>query len=325
MRLAGETMHGNGAQEPIIAILIPCLNEEQSIRKVIRDFRAELPEAEIIVFDNGSTDRTAEIAAEEGATVYFEKRRGKGFVVQAMFQKVEADIYVMVDGDDTYPSERAKTLIQPVIMNQADMVIGSRILNGHRSEFHWINLLGNLLFQRLINFIFRTQLTDILSGYRCMTRAMVKRLPIFARGFDIEAELTVKALERGYRLKDVAVDLRPRMSGSHSKIRIVADGIKILTMIFALMRDYKPLTFFGSVGLLLIGTGLIPGLIAVADFLETGLVARFPSAILSVGMILTGLLSFTIGLILHTLNRRFREMEYFMAIHFDQLNRPHNR
>lgn len=316
MGLTEKPFHDNGLQVPKIAVLIPCFNEEQSIQKVIRDFRAALPQADIIVFDNGSTDLTAKIAAEEGATVYFERRRGKGFVVQAMFQKVEADIYVMVDGDDTYPAERAEALIQPVILDQADMVIGSRILNGHRSQFHWINLLGNILFQRLINFIFRSQLTDILSGYRCMSRQMVKRLPLFARGFDIEAELTVKALERGYRLKEIAVGLRPRTSGSYSKIHILSDGIKILTTIFALLRDYKPLTFFGSLGLLFIGTGLIPGLIAVIDFVETGLVSRFPSAILSVGMILTGLLSFTIGLILHTLNRRFREMEYFMAIYF---------
>jgi glycosyltransferase involved in cell wall biosynthesis len=316
MSLPARSSHDNQSQEPKIAVLIPCLNEEQSIRKVIQDFRAELPQADIIVFDNGSTDLTAKIAAEEGAIVYFEKRRGKGFVVQAMFQKVEADIYIMVDGDDTYPAEQVEALIQPVMADQSDMVIGSRILNGHRSQFHWINLLGNILFQRLINFIFRSQLTDILSGYRCMSRQMVKRLPLFARGFDIEAELTVKALERGYRLEEVTVGLRPRTSGSLSKIRILPDGIKILTTIFALLRDYKPLTFFGSLGLIFIGTGLIPGLIAVIDFLETGLVTRFPSAILSVGMILTGLLSFTIGLILHTLNRRFREMEYYMAIYF---------
>jgi len=306
--------------EPKIVILIPCLNEEQSIAKVVQDFRSEIPEAEIIVFDNASTDRTVEIAAAEGATIYHEKRRGKGHVVQTMFQKVKADFYVMVDGDDTYPADQVKALIEAVALDQADMVTGSRILDSENSQFPWVNLFGNLLFQNLINFIFKSKLTDILSGYRCMNRKMVKQLPLFARGFDIEAELTVKALARGYRLTEVPVGLRPRKTGSFSKIRIMSDGIKILTMVFALMRDYKPFTTFGSLGLLFIGTGLIPGLYAVIGFLETGLVEHYPSAILSVGMILTGLLCITVGLILHTLNRRFREMEYLMGIHFSDSN-----
>jgi glycosyltransferase involved in cell wall biosynthesis len=310
------------SKKPKVVVLIPCLNEELSIAKVIKDFRTEIPQAEIIIFDNGSTDRTVEIASSEGATIYHEKRRGKGYVVQAMFQKVDADIYVMVDGDDTYPPERVKALIEPIERNQADMVIGSRIMNGENSQFRWINLAGNLFFQNLINSIFRSRLTDILSGYRCMNRQLVERLPLFATGFDIEAELTVKALERGYRLMEVPVSLRPRQSGSFSKIRILSDGFKILGTIFSLLRDYKPLTFFGSLGLLFIGTGLIPGLIAVAGFIETGLVEHFPLAILSVGMILTGLLCITIGLILHTLNRRFREMEYLMRIHSSESPKP---
>jgi glycosyltransferase involved in cell wall biosynthesis len=313
----------SGKIEPKVVILIPCLNEELSIAKVIQDFRNEIPEAEIIVFDNASTDRTVEIATAEGATVYHEKRRGKGFVVQSMFQKIEADLYVMVDGDDTYPADRVKALIEPVRLDQADMATGSRILEGENSQFHWVNLFGNLLFQYLINFIFKSKLTDILSGYRCMNRRMVKQLPLFARGFDIEVELTVKSLARGYRLAEIPVGLRPRKLGSYSKIRIVSDGIKILTMVFALMRDYKPFTTFGALGLLLIGIGLAPGLYAVIGFLETGLVEKFPSAILSVGMILSGLLSITVGLILHTLNRRFREMEYLMGMHFRDSDQSH--
>jgi glycosyltransferase involved in cell wall biosynthesis len=299
-----------------IVILIPCLDEEQSIAKVIQDFHTHIPEAEVIVFDNDSSDRTVEVASAQGATIYHEKRRGKGFVVQSMFQKVDADIYVMVDGDDTYPADRVRALIEPVLLDQSDMVTGSRIMEGENSQFHWVNLFGNLLFQNLINFIFKSKLTDILSGYRCMNRKMVKQLPLFARGFDIEVELTVKSLARGFRLTEIPVGLRARPSGSFSKIKIVSDGIKILTMLFALMRDYKPFTTFGALGLLLIGTGLVPGLVAVIGFLETGLVEKFPSAILSVGMILSGLLSITVGLILHTLNRRFREMEYLMGIHF---------
>lgn len=298
-------------------VLIPCLNEAQSIARVVSDFSVELPEARIIVFDNGSSDSTVEIARSTGAEVYFEKRRGKGSVVQTMFQKIDADLYVMVDGDGTYPADCVHALVEPVLQDQADMVIGSRIQQGSKSQFHRINLLGNLFFQKVINFFFGTQLSDILSGYRCMNRRVAKRLPLFVRGFEIEAELTVKALERGYRLMEIPIDLRPRQEGSRSKIRIVQDGIKILSTIFALFRDYKPLTFFGSVGLVFVLGGLFPGLIAVAGYLETGLVLHFPLAILSVGMILTGLLCITVGLVLHTLNRRFREMEYLIGIYFD--------
>ena len=308
-----KTSPEDNKREPKVVILIPCLNEEHSIAKVIQDFKARIPEAEVIVFDNGSTDRSVEIATTEGAKIYHEKRRGKGLVVQSMFQKIDADIFVMVDGDDTYPADRVRALIEPVRLDQADMVTGSRILEGE-SQFRWLNRLGNLFFQNLINFIFKSKLTDILSGYRCMNRKVVKRLPLFARGFDIEVELTVKALERRYRLAEIPVVLRSRPKGSFSKIRVVSDGIKILTMIFALMRDYKPFTTFGALGLLFMGTGLIPGIYAVIGFLETGLVERFPSAILSVGMILSGLLSITVGLILHTINRRFHEMEYLMGI-----------
>ena len=322
---AGNHPNSNRSDPPHIVILIPCLNEAQSIAQVVQDFKHELPEARVLVFDNGSTDHSAEIAAAAGAEVFSEKRQGKGSVVQTMFQTIEADLYVMVDGDDTYPAGRVRALIEPVLQDQADMSIGSRFQQESNSQFRWVNLLGNIFFQGLINFIFQTHLTDILSGYRCLSRRIVKRLPLFERGFEIEAELTVKSLERGSRLIEVPVDLRPRQEGSHSKIRIVQDGIKILATIFALFRDYKPLTFFGSVGLAFILSGLIPGLVAVAGYLETGLVTHFPSAILSVGMILTGLLCITIGLVLHTLDRRFREMEYLIGIYFDHISAKENK
>jgi len=303
---------------PRIAVLIPCLNEEQRIQKVIRDFQHQIPTAQIFVLDNASTDQTAEKAAAAGAQVVLESRRGKGYVVQAMFQAINADIYIMVDGDDTYPAERLHALLEPLQEDRADMVIGSRIMPQSNSQFKLLNWLGNKFFLNVINGIFGTRLTDILSGYRVMNRRLVKSLPLFARGFEIEAELTIKSLERGYRLVEVPVNLRARPDGSFSKIRIVKDGFRILGTILALFRDYKPLTFFGALGAIVIVIGSLPGLRAVLGFLETGLVEYFPSAILAVGLILGGMLSIVIGLILHTINRRFQELEYFMRLLMDK-------
>lgn len=297
-----------------IVVLIPCLNEEKAIADVVRAFRAELPDAELIVVDNASIDRTAEVAATAGATVLFESRRGKGYVVQSMFERVEADVYVMVDGDDTYPATRVRELISPILDRAADMVIGSRIMSESRSGFRRVNWLGNLFFQNIINAIFGTHLTDILSGYRAMNHKLVKSLPLFMTGFEIEAEITIKSLERGFRLKEIPVELRPRQAGSFSKIRVLRDGFRILSTIFALFRDYKPFTFFGVWGLVSIGLGLIPGLRALIGYWETGLVLYFPSAILAVGLVLTGMVLIAIGLILHTINRRFREMEHFIRL-----------
>jgi glycosyltransferase involved in cell wall biosynthesis len=240
---------------PAIAILIPCLNEELTIGKVIKDFQAELPQATIYVFDNDSTDRTAAIAQAAGAVVIMEKRRGKGFVIQSMFKKVNADIYIMVDGDDTYPAEQVHALLAPVLNDGFDMSVGSRIVQGTQSGFRPLNWLGNLFYQYVVNLIFKAKLTDILSGYRCMNYNFVKGLPIFVTGFEVETELTIKALERGFQIIEVPVELRSRPEGSHSKIRIVHDGLKILWTIFALFRDYKPFTFFGVIGLMFIIVG----------------------------------------------------------------------
>lgn len=305
------------AQAPSIAVLIPCLNEEQTIKGVVLEFRAELPSAKIFVVDNDSTDNSVAEAKEAGAIIMTEKRRGKGFVVQTMFQKIDSDIYVIVDGDGTYPTSKVHDLIAPIRDDEADMVIGSRTTET-TSIFHPLNRLGNKFYQYVINFIFGTRLSDILSGYRCFNRNFVKGLPLFVTGFEVETELTIKALQRGYRIAEVPVALRPRPEGSHSKIRIVNDGLKILWTILALFRDYKPLTFFGGLGVLLILLGLIPGGVAIYEFLETGLVLRFPSAILSVGTILSGMLMIVVGLILHTINRRFQEIEYYVRLLIDR-------
>jgi len=296
-----------------IAVIIPCLNEERTIAKVVQDFQAALPEADIIVFDNGSTDQTARVASDAGATLLMEKRRGKGFVVQAMFQRVDADIYVMVDGDDTYPAEKVHSMIEPVLRGDADMVIGSRIAES-QSEFRRINWLGNIFFQNIINAFFGTHLTDILSGYRCMSRKLVKSLPLFVRGFEIEAEITIKSLERRFRLAEVPVNLRPRMEGSHSKISVLGDGLRILGTIFSLFRDYKPLTFFGSLGLSSVILGLVPAVRVALTSAQEGLITQIPSILIAFSLILIGMLFIAVGLVLHTVNRRFQEMEHFMRL-----------
>ncbi len=294
-----------------IAVLIPCLNEEKTIDKVVKDFRYELPEAEIHVFDNASTDATRRIAEETGAIVHSEGRRGKGYVVQSMFETIEADTYIMVDGDDTYPAEAVHALLEDVVAGDADMAVGSRFLSSE-SSFRPLNRLGNQFFLRVINTIFGTRLTDVLSGYRVMNRRFVKGLPLFVTGFEVEVEMTIKALERGFRLCEKPACLRDRPAGSHSKIRKFRDGYRILWTIFALMRDYKPMTTFGTLGAILMLLGLVLGMTVVQEYVHTGLVLRLPSAVLAVGLVLSGMLGTAAGMVLHTINRRFQEIDHLV-------------
>jgi glycosyltransferase involved in cell wall biosynthesis len=298
---------------PTVAVLIPCLNEERTVARVVRDFRRELPDADVYVFDNASTDRTAAEARRAGATVISEPRRGKGHVVQSMARLIEADVYVMVDGDGTYPPSAVHDLIGPALDGTADMVVGSRLLV-EDSEFRAGNRLGNRAFVRLINTVFGHSLTDVFSGYRALTREAMKGLPLFVPGFEIETELTIKALERGYRIREVPVCLTPRPVDSPSKLRRVRDGLRILGTVAALARDYKPLTVFGGLGLLTVGAGLLSGLGVVVEYLRIGLVPRLPTAVLSVGLVVCGLLGVATGLVLHVVNRRFRELEHLTRV-----------
>ena len=293
-----------------IAVVIPCYNEESTIGEVVRQFRKQLPHAQIYVFDNNSRDRTVEEAKAAGALIAYERRQGKGYVVQSMFGRVDADVYVMVDGDGTYPPEEVHNLLEPVLAGEADMVVGSRLHEGSDSQFKSLNRFGNRMFLSLVNSTFKVKITDMLSGYRAFSRSFVKGVPLFGGGFETETELTIKALERGYRIVEVPVNLTSRPEGSFSKIRIVNDGFRIVNTILALLRDYKPLTFFGSAGLILMFVGIIPGAIVFFEFLETGLVARIPSAVLAVGLELAGLLSITVGLVLHTIARRSQEFDH---------------
>lgn len=313
------------AAQPVIAVLIPCYNEELTVAEVVCAFRAQLPEADIYVFDNNSNDRTVERAREAGAQVFFERRQGKGYVVQSMFRQVDADIYIMVDGDGTYPPAEVHRLIEPVRADEADMVVGSRLHDESSSQFKSLNRMGNKMFLSVLNSVFKVRITDMLSGYRVFNRRFVKGVPLFGGGFETETELTIKALERGYRVVEVPVDLTTRPEGSFSKIRIVHDGLRILNTILALFRDYKPLTFFGAIGLLLGALSLIPGLVVVVEFFETGLVLRMPSAVLAVGLALAGMLSITIGLVLHTIVRRSQEFDHQFRTMLDELRTQLNR
>jgi len=314
--------HGSSREPAVtIAVLIPCYNEELTVAGVVEEFRAELPDADIYVFDNNSTDRTVELARTAGARVFFERRQGKGYVVQSMFRQVEADVYIMVDGDATYPSTEVHRLIAPVLLGEADMVVGSRLHAQAESQFKSLNRFGNRMFLSMLNSTFKVQITDMLSGYRAFNRKFVKGVPLFGGGFETETELTIKALDRGYRVIEVPVNLTSRLEGSFSKIHIVNDGMRILNMLLSLFRDYKPLTFFGAVGLLLIALGLIPGTIVIVEFFETGLVPRLPSAVLAVGLFLSGMMSMTVGLILHTVVRRSQEFEHQLRAITDELRR----
>ena len=295
-----------------VAVLIPCYNEELTVAQVVRDFKAQLPDAAIYVFDNNSTDQTVQRAREAGAIIGREPRQGKGFVLRSMFRQIDADIYVMVDGDGTYPPEKVHDLIGPVLRGEADVVVGSRLLGPSISGFKPLNLMGNKLLRLCLNVLFRVHVTDLLSGYRAMHRRVVKGLPFLSCGFESETELTVKCLQRGYRMLEIPVRLASRPAGSVSKISVARDGLLILNTIVSLVRDYKPLTAFGTVGGVLVVCGLIPGAMVIREFMATGMVARFPSAVLAVGLVLTGLLVAFAGLMLHSIARHFQELDYQM-------------
>jgi len=302
-----------------IAVLIPCHNEELTVAAVVSAFRAQLPQARIYVFDNNSTDGTAERALGAGATVMSEPRQGKGFVVQTMFRRVDADVYVMVDGDGTYPADEVVRLIDPILHDEADMVVGSRLHNETSSEFRAINRWANRLVQTVLNSMFRVKLTDILSGYRAFNRNFVKTLPVFGGGFEIETELTIKAVARGYRIVEIPTALTSRPAGSHSKIKFFRDGFLILNTILALFRDYKPLTFFGTTGAILLLLSFIPGLAVVFEFVKQHTIVRPILAIFAVGVFLCGLLSISVGLVLHSIARRSQEFDYQIQVLNDEL------
>jgi glycosyltransferase involved in cell wall biosynthesis len=298
-----------------IAVLIPCYNEELTIPDVVRDFRQALPEAVIYVYDNNSRDRTCDVAQTAGAVVGFENMQGKGNVIRRMFADIEADIYVIVDGDDTYDAAAATRLVSMLRDNQLDMVIARRV-SGVRNAYRAGHRFGNKLLSGIIHVIFGDRCRDILSGYRVLSRRFVKSFPALAQGFDIEAELTIHALELNMPIMEVDAAYKARPKGSVSKLRTYRDGAHICWTIFRLLKEERPLLFFSTVffTLALLAAGIsVPIFIT---YLETGLVPRFPTAVLATGIMLLSFLSLVCGLVLDTVTlgrreaKRMRYLEY---------------
>lgn len=292
-----------------VAVLIPCYNEALTIGKVVDDFKRVLPHATIYVYDNNSSDDTGAIAAEHGAVVRVEHRQGKGNVVRQMMRDIDADYYLMVDGDDTYPAEFAPQLLAPLIADEADMCVGDRLSNGTYGEendraFHGF---GNDLVRILIKWIYGFEFSDVMTGYRAYNAVFAKTMPVLSPGFEIETELSIHAVDKRWRIAEVPIDYRDRPEGSESKLNTFSDGMKVLLMIMSLFKDYRPLVLFSLVGLLFCILGLIAGVPVVAEFLATGLVPKLPSALLAVALVFVGMLSFTCGLILDTVVKGSRK------------------
>ena len=286
-----------------IAVLVPCYNEELTIGKVIEDFKRELPEADIYVYDNNSKDNTSKIAKEKGAIVVKEYRQGKGNVVRSMFRDIDADIYIMVDGDDTYPAEAARDMIQPIIDGEADMVIGDRLSNGtyfqeNKRPFHDF---GNNLVKGLIGLLFKNEIRDIMTGYRAFNRYFVKTMPVLSDGFQIETEMSIHALDKKFLLKEIPIDYRDRPEGSESKLSTFKDGYRVLSALGSLFKNYKPMAFFGIVTLVSFLLGLLVGVPVIFEFVKTSFVSKVPSAILAVGFMVIAILSLVCGVILDTI------------------------
>ncbi len=292
-----------------IAVLIPCYNESKTIAKVVGDFKKQLPEADIYVYDNNSTDNTADIARQAGAIVRYEQRQGKGNVVRRMLADIEADCYLLVDGDDTYPSDNAKEMCDIVLNEHYDMVIGDRLSSTYFQEnkrpFHDY---GNRFVRYAINQIFHSDIKDIMTGYRALSRHLVMSVPLLSEGFEIETELTINVLDNQLHIKQIPVEYRDRPIGSTSKLSTFKDGIKIIATIFRLFRDYKPLVFFSWISSILILASLLILLPVFIEYLQTGLVPRFPTLIVCGFIILFAMLLWMCGLILQVLLIRHRQL-----------------
>jgi len=291
-----------------VAVIIPCYNEEASVAKVVDDFRRALPEATILVVDNLSTDQTVARARAAGAHVLRESRKGKGFALLRGFDAVrDADCFVMVDGDDTYPAEDVQRLLDATSTG-AEMVIGTRLESSERGALPFGHGFGNLLFVWLVRMLFGLRTSDLFSGYRVITRRFLEVSPLLSQGFEVESELSLQALAKGFRVAEVPIQYRPRPADSKSKLRTWLDGYHILMAILAFFRDYRPLTFFGLLALGLLVLSLAGGTVVVTGFIRTGLVERFPLAVLSMGLFILSALSLTCGVLLSSINRRAAEL-----------------
>lgn len=290
-----------------IAVLIPCYNEEMTVEKTVNDFKRALPKADIYVYNNNSKDKTKELALKAGAIVKDEYRQGKGAVVRSMFRDVDADIYIMVDGDDTYPAEEVNNLIKPVLEEKADMVIGDRLSSTYYSEnkrpFHNF---GNSLVKTLINFLFKSDLNDIMTGYRAFSKKFVKCMPVMSDGFQIETEMTIFALTNNMQVVNVPITYRDRPKGSKSKLNTYSDGFKVLLTLFNLFKDNRPFLFFGFLALIVFIIGLFIGIPVINEFVKTAYITKVPSAILAAALMLNSFLLFSIGIILDAIKNEKR-------------------
>jgi glycosyltransferase involved in cell wall biosynthesis len=302
-------MTQTNAEKPRIAILVPCYNEGRTVGKVVGEFRREIPDAAIYVFDNNSTDDTAAAAAQAGAVVLREKKQGKGHVVAAMFEKIDADYYVLVDGDDTYPAHRVRDLLAPVMADEADMVVGKREALDAAAAYRRFHVFGNWLVCTMINLIFRSRLQDIMSGYRAFSRHAALNLPIIAYGFDIETEMTVQCLYRRWVIKEVPVEYRERPAGSLSKLNTFHDGLRVVFRILSLFRSYKPLTFFGGLGIVLFVLAWVCGLTVILAEWHPASAYRLVMIVGSFALLAMSLIAVSIGVIVQLVNFRFWELD----------------
>ncbi|WP_294151535.1 glycosyltransferase family 2 protein [uncultured Clostridium sp.] len=303
-----------------IAVLIPCYNESQTIAKVVKDYREALPEATIYVYDNNSTDHTDEAAKEAGAIVRYEYHQGKGNVIRSMFRDINAECYLMIDGDDTYPAENARSMVDLILSGRADMVIGDRLSSTYFTEnkrpFHNA---GNRLVRGLINTIFSSDIKDIMTGYRAFNYQFVKSFPILSKGFEIETEMSIHALDKNFKLLEVPVTYRDRPAGSVSKLNTYKDGFRVLKTIARLFRDYKPFAFFGWLGLLcfLIATVFFAPILE--GYFSTGTVPKFPTLIVCSGIYVVSFLLWMSGLILDVIAKKHRQLfELYLNILSDK-------
>lgn len=311
-----------------IAVLIPCYNEELTIEKVIRDFKKELPQADIYVYDNNSKDKTTEIAKNAGAIVKHEYRQGKGNVVRSMFRDIEADLYVMVDGDDTYPAEFVHKLIEPIRNCEADMTIGDRLSNGtyqkeNKRHFHEF---GNNLVKKSINILFKTDLRDIMTGFRVFNRTFVKTMPVMSPKFEIETEMSLHALDKKFIIKEIPIVYRDRPEGSVSKLDTVGDGIKVVKTIVKMLKDFKPRKFYWTISVIIGLIGFIVGLPVIVEYFSNPnhYITKLPSAILATGIETIALIIAQCGVILDTVvkqNKENYELQISRFVQIDELRK----
>lgn len=297
-----------------IAVLVPCYNEAATITKVVSDFRNALPDATVYVYDNNSKDGTAELAKKAGAVVVSEYRQGKGFVVRSMFRDIDADCYVMIDGDDTYFADDVAAMIAPVLDGTADMVVGDRLSTTYFAEndrpLHGV---GNKLVRFLVNRIFSADIHDVMTGYRAFSRRFVKSFPVLSGGFEIETEMTIHALDKDFLVREIPIHYQDRTEGSESKLDTLPDGMRVLKTVAALFKDYRPLAFFGSAAAIasIIGLGMF--LAPLEEYLATGFVSKVPTLMVSVGFMIGALLALLCAVILDSLRKQSR-MFYELAL-----------